>query len=224
MWLALVIAALCMFSAFGLLGWLWWRDHRRRRRHPDVLQAVRQRLFRIAGHLPDRRDVAHVEFPAIEASATIEALLIQGWPTAALVAAGDAVRQSPHDGRGYLHLARALLYCDDADNAARALARARSLGEVGPASQYLDARLRWHRVGRDEDRGAKRRAMDVLDILLDALERDPAFGEAAYHAAIVAHALGLEREASQIINKIEPLLEASPELKSYRKSLPRFEN
>lgn len=229
MWqILLVVACFILAAAMGLVGAFIYRYMRRRSVHLQIseqLERVRERIGRVSDLIPERRDLIHSEYPAIEVSATIEAWLLQDKPKNALVAATHAVSRAPKDGRVYLHLARTLLLCDEPEFAARALARARELGENSPASTYLDARVR---LSLNEMQGSNVRrlqgqeAVAILELLLNVVEQDPAFGDAAYHAGLLAIHLGFEEEGRRLLRRVEPLMEGSAERSRYLKDLERF--
>jgi cytochrome c-type biogenesis protein CcmH/NrfG len=169
--------------------------------------------------------LTHTSFPATEVAGAVEAWLLQDRPKNALVAAMHAVKTDPDDGEAYIHLARALFHCDEVDAAFRALSRAKSLAKDTPAVSYLEARIRLHSAGlgsgRDEVRDPAE-ALSILDLLLSALEHDPAFGEAAYHAAVLALSLGLKEEGRRLLRQVAPLMEASPERARYIEDVSRL--
>jgi hypothetical protein len=194
---------------------------------PQTLQKTRIRLQTILNRIPKHRSVTHSAFPPIEAAGAIEAWLLQNLPQNALVAAMHAVKQTPENADAYLHLARVLLHCNEPEGALRALMRARHLGGRSPAYRYLEARLKiqstgWH-PGHDkakiEDSSA---AVTALNLLVNVLEDDPAFGEAVYHAAVLAHAVGLEKEGKALFKRAEPLMEVSPEKTLYLGDVDRL--
>ena len=207
----------------GAYLWIYYRG--RPRQIKRRLAGVRARLDALGDRIPTRRNILYSEFPVIEASASIEAWLLQNQPKNALVAAMHAVKEEPDSGDAYLHLARTLLYCKETDGARRALQRARSLGQSGPALDYLDARLRLQRAGiLDAQPQLRNRAeaLAILERLLETVEKDPHFGDAAYHLGKLALAFGLEKEGKRLLEKVEPLMEASPELTPYTTDLDRL--
>ncbi|MFH2010605.1 MAG: hypothetical protein ABI333_28650 [bacterium] len=196
------------------------------------LQRLRSRLRAVQLLIPRRRALTYCDFPAIDAAATIEAWLLQQKPQNALAAANIALRADPRDWRVRLHLARTLFYCEELEAAARELVRARMLGDTSPAQDYLEARIRLAaaelacRRELDEPLAVESRmraeSAEALEMLLDVVERDPAFGDAAFHAGLLAIRIGLEAEGRDILTHVGPLMEASPEREEYMNEISRF--
>ena len=63
---------------------------------------------------------------------------------------------------------------------------------------------------------------EALEMLLHVVERDPAFGDAAFHAGLLAIRIGLEAEGRDILTHVGPLMEASPEREEYMNEISRF--
>jgi hypothetical protein len=236
-------------AAFVLALALWWRSRRHRQEEAeraeraeqaeqdaplsvDNLRRLRARLRTVVNHLPRRRALTYCDFPAIEATATIEAWLLQQKPENARAAATIALRADPRDWRVRLHLARTLFYCEEMEAAARELVRARLLGDNSPAQDYLEARIRLAAAemacARDaagpEDLATRLRveSAEALEMLLDVVERDPAFGDAAYHAGRLALRIGLEQEGRDLLGRVGPLMDASPEREDYLHEISRL--
>lgn len=234
-----VLLALAV-AAFVLALGLWLRARRQRREEKDDgeplsnenLRQLRSRLRTVANHLPRQRALTYCDFPAIEATATIEAWLLQQRPENARAAATIALRADPRDWRVRLHLARTLFYCEEMEAAARELVRARLLGDNSPAQDYLEARIRLAAAemacSRDLDAAddgefrLRIESAEALEMLLDVVERDPAFGDAAFHAARLAIRIGLEQEGRDILQHVGPLMEASPERADYLHEISRL--
>ena len=60
---------------------------------------------------------------------------------------------------------------------------------------------------------------DCLDKLVSAVQCEPAFTDALYHLARMAFKVGLVTEGKQLMEKIEPLMFASPEKLDYERDL-----
>ncbi len=227
-------------AAFGLAVNLWFRSRRPRPAEEkgeeplssENLRRLSSRLRTVANHLPRRRALTYCDFPAIDAAATIESWLLQQRPENARAAAKIALQAAPGDWRVRLHLARALFYCEEIEAAARELVRARLLGDNSPAQDYLEARIRLAAAemacARDLDEEAAQRlrlrveSAEALEMLLNVVERDPAFGDAAFHAGRLAIRIGLEQEGRQILRHVRPLMEASPEREEYLQAMSRL--
>jgi len=227
-------------AAFVLALGLWWRARRQRREEAsdgeplssENLRQLRSRLRTVANHLPRQRALTYCDFPAIDAAATIEAWLLQQRPENARAAATIALRADPRDWRVRLHLARTLFYCEEMEAAARELVRARLLGDNSPAQDYLEARIRLsaaemassRELDAPDDRTFRLRieSAEALEMLLDVVERDPSFGDAAFHAGRLAIRIGLEEEGRDILHHVAPLMEASPERDVYLDEVSRL--
>jgi hypothetical protein len=227
-------------AAFVLALGLWWRARRPRRDAEegdeplsrDYLQRLRFRLRTVANHLPRRRTLTYCDFPAIDAATTIEAWLLQHKPENARIAASIALRADPRNWRVRLHLARTLFYCEEMEAAAQELVRARLLGDNSPAQDYLEARIRLaaaemacsRELDEPHARAVRLRteSAEALEMLLDVVERDPAFGDAAFHAGRLAIRIGLEQEGRDILHHVGPLMEASPEREDYLDEVSRL--
>ena len=198
----------------------------------DNLRRLRSRMRELMPLIPIRRTLTYCDFPAIEAAATIEAWLLQQKPQNALAAASIALRAAPRDWRVRLHLARTLFYCDEVEAAARELVKARLLGDTSPAQDYLEARIRLvsaeMSIARDldepmemEDR-MRAESAEALEMLLNVVERDPGFSDAAFHAGLLAIRIGLEEEGRQLLRSLSPLMDASPEREHYLSEISRL--
>lgn len=235
---ALVAVAL---GAASMAAVLWWRAHRQHRAvvesegsplSPENLRRLRSRLRALSPLIPRRSSLTYRDFPAHEAAASIEAWLLQQKPQNALAAAHLAVRAEPRDWRVRLHLARTLFYCDEMEAAAQELVKARLLGDTSPAQDYLEARIRLasteHSLLADlsdheeVERRLRVESAEALDMLLGVVERDPRFGDAAFHAALLAIRIGLEPEGKALLAQLQPLMEASPERESYLREMSRL--
>ncbi len=235
-----VLLALAV-AAFVLALSLWWRARRQKpeeiieEEEPlsrENLRRLKSRLRTVVNHLPRRRALTYCDFPAIEAAATIEAWLLQQKPENARAAATIALRADPRDWRVRLHLARTLFYCEEMEAAARELVRARLLGDNSPAQDYLEARIRLaaaemasSRKPAEPDEHEFRlrlESAEALEMLLDVVERDPAFGDAAFHAGKLAIRIGLEQEGREILQQVGPLMDASPEREEYLDAVSRL--
>ncbi len=236
-----ILLALAL-AAFVLALGLWWRGRRIHRNEAaaadltplsaENLRQLRSRLRTVANHLPRQRALTYCDFPAIDAAATIEAWLLQQRPENARAAATIALRSDPRNWRVRLHLARTLFYCEEMEAAARELVRARLLGDNSPAQDYLEARIRLAatEIACSRDQTAaddlafrlRNESAEALEMLLDVVERDPAFGDAAYHAGRLAIRIGLEQEGREILYHVAPLMEASPERADYLHEVSRL--
>ena len=226
--------------AASLAVWLWLRSRRQRREIEDLqsplsrnnLRRLRTRLRAVAPLIPRRASLTYCDFPAIEATATIEAWLLQQKPRNALAAARLAVRADPRDWRVRLHLARTLFYCDEMEAAARELVKARLLGDTSPAQDYLEARIRLASAQlsvedeleepEDIEHRIQAESAEALDMLLTVVERDPRFCDAAFHAGLLALRIGLEPEGRTLLTQLQPLMETSPERDVYQDVVKRF--
>lgn len=236
--IALSISALAV-AALAVV--LWWRT--RRRRPPpaqeitsplrgDHLQRLQGRLRAILPLIPKSASLTYRDFPAHEAAAAIEAWLLQQKPRNALAAAHLAVRAEPRDWRVRLHLARTLFYCDEIEAAAQELVKARLLGDTSPAQDYLEARIRLASTElslvaqtpepEELERRLRLEFAEALDMLLGVVERDPRFGDAAFHAARLAIRIGLEPEGQSLLRQLRPLMEASPEREVFLHEMSRL--
>ena len=63
---------------------------------------------------------------------------------------------------------------------------------------------------------------DCLDKLVSAVQREPAFTDALYHLARMAIKVGLVAEGMALMEKIEPLMFASPERHCYDRDLSKL--
>lgn len=217
----IIIGVLAVFAF-----WLWSRMKPiRQRKIKKRLEQIRGRIAAVHALIPQQRNITYSEFPIIEASASIEAWLLQNQPKNALIAAMHAVKAEPENGNTYLHLARTLLYCDEIEGARRALQRARSLGQSGVAPDYLEARIKLHAAGILEESGILKTSdetLGILERLINTVEKDPNFGDAAYHLGRLALALGLKEEGRLLLKKVEPLMETSPERTGFATDLNRL--
>jgi len=236
-----VLLAMALAAFVVALG-LWLRARRHRREEAaeaelaplssENLRQLRARLRTVANHLPRQRALTYCDFPAIDAAATIEAWLLQQRPENARAAATIALRADPRNWRVRLHLARTLFYCEEMEAAARELVRARLLGDNSPAQDYLEARIRLAAAeiacsreldaAEDPDFRLRYESAEALEMLLGVVERDPAFGDAAYHAGRLAIRIGLEEEGRDILHHVAPLMEASPERADYLHEVSRL--
>ncbi len=178
----------------------------RRRGGSHRLAAVRQRLRSQAERLPEQKRLVDSEYPVYFGATAVEAWLLQGRPYNALAAANEAVKRSPGDPVAHLYLARTLLHCGLADQAAKALERSARLGGQTAAHRYLAACLAWERLrARGEPRADQ--VIRILELLMAVLEEEPHFGEAGVLAAAAARRLGLEEEAHLLEERSRPLAE-----------------
>jgi hypothetical protein len=225
---ALIVLALAATVAAVIL-WL------RSRRDPqpaigtqlttEAVGRLRGRLRALTARIPRHRSLTYSDFPAISAAGAIEAWLLQQKPRNALAAATIAVKSAPYDWRVRLHLARTHFYCQDLEAAAKELVKARMLGDTSPAQDYLEARIRLASAesglqapaADENDAEARLRfeSAEALDLLLDVVERDPAFVDAAFHAGILALRLGLRDEARELLDQLQPLMDVSLERDQY---------
>jgi hypothetical protein len=237
--LVYVLIAVAVLAA-GLAVWLWLRSRRQARKiedlqsplSPNNLRRLRSRLRAVSPQIPSRASLTYRDFPAIEAAATIEAWLLQQKPQNALAAAKLAVRSDPRDWRVRLHFARVLFYCDEMEAAAQELVKARLLGDTSPAQDYLEARIRLASAQlsvEDDDeepleieRRIQMESAEALDMLLTVVERDPRFGDAAFHAGLLALRIGLEPEGEILLRQLGPLMDASPERDAYQRTVSRL--
>jgi hypothetical protein len=235
--IALVVLAL---SAASLAGFVWWRARRRRRPAKETssplsgenLRRLQGRLRALVPLIPKRASLTYRDFPAHEAAAAIEAWLLQQKPRNALAAAYLAVRAEPRDWRVRLHLARTLFYCDEMEAAAQELVKARLLGDTSPAQDYLEARIRLAstelslqsdaREPEEMERRLRLESAEALEMLLGVVERDPRFGDAAFHAARLAIRIGLESEGRALLEQIGPLMDVSPEREDFLLEISRL--
>lgn len=225
--LYIVLMTLIILMAFtGGFILLWMKLKPLRRRNTKRrLEQVRERLKAVYIRIPHQRNIAYSEYPVIEASASIEAWLLQNRPKNALIAAMHAVKSEPESGDAYLHLARTLLFCDEIEGARRALQRAQSLGQSGVAVDYLETRIQLQINGILEESFEVQHSdkmLGILERLLDTVEKDPNFGDAAYHLGRLALAIGLREEGKRLLEKVEPLMDASPERPGYQIDLNRL--
>lgn len=238
----LVFGLIAVASGSALLAaWLWWRARRWRRSEAELFRGTPlsgENLSRLSGRLralvpliPQRASLTYRDFPAHEAAAAIEAWLLQQKPHNALAAAHMAVRAEPRDWRVRLHLARTLFYCDEMEAAAQELVKARLLGDTSPAQDYLEARIRLastelsllaHQETSEVERRLRLESAEALDMLLGVVERDPRFGDAAFHAALLAIRIGLELEGRALMEQLRPLMDTSPERETYLREMARL--
>lgn len=237
--LAIVLGVVAVV-ALVLAGTLWWRARLRRRPAVEpVSPSSGDHLYRLQGRLrallpliPKSASLTYRDFPAHEAAAAIEAWLLQQKPRNALAAAHLAVRAEPRDWRVRLHLARTLFYCDEIEAAAQELVKARLLGDTSPAQDYLEARIRLASMElslvaespepEELERRLRLEFAEALDMLLGVVERDPRFGDAAFHAARLAIRIGLEPEGRTLLRQLRPLMEASPEREVFLQEVSRL--
>lgn len=227
-------------AAFTVAAVVWWRTRQRRRESEEVgsplsnenLRRLQKRLRALVPLIPKCASLTYRDFPAHEAAAAIEAWLLQQKPRNALAAAHLAVRAEPRDWRVRLHLARTLFYCDEMEAAAQELVKARLLGDTSPAQDYLEARIRLASTELsllaempepDEMHHRLRvESAEALDMLLGVVERDPRFGDAAFHAARLAIRIGLETEGRALLEQLRPLMEVSPEREVFLHEIARL--
>ncbi len=222
-----VFMSTVILGVFAVLAfWLWSRiQPMRQRKIRSRLEHIRGRITAVHTLIPAERNIAYSEFPVIEASASIEAWLLQNQPKNALIAAMHAVKGEPENGNAYLHLARTLLYCNEIEGARKALQRARSLGRSGAAADFLEARIKLQDAGILKETGMLKTSdetLAILERLVDTVEQDPNFGDAAYHLGRLALAMGLKEEGRLLLEKVKPLMEASPERSGFTMDLSRL--
>lgn len=63
---------------------------------------------------------------------------------------------------------------------------------------------------------------DCLDKLVAAVEREPAFTDALYHLARMALRVGFEEQWRELMEKLEPLMDASTERRFYERDLSQL--
>jgi hypothetical protein len=139
-------------------------------------------------------------------SLVVEARLLSGCPSQALLEAEDEVLNHPEDGGGFVALAKALLYCQKDDEARAALRWAQRLGADDPEFDYLRARL-------------SQGDLSALRLCLRACRREPGYPEALYLCARLCLHLGFREEGEQLLRHIAPLMHLSVERLAYRRDL-----
>ncbi len=140
------------------------------------------------------------------ASMQVEARLLSGCPSQALVEVEVEVLNNPQDGGGFVALAKALLYCQKEEEARAALRWAQRLGANDPEFDYLRARL-----GHGD--------LAALRLCLRACRREPGFAEALYLCARLCLRLQFLVEGEQLLRHIAPLMHLSVERIAYRRDL-----
>ena len=63
---------------------------------------------------------------------------------------------------------------------------------------------------------------EAAGIKIGVVERDPGFGDAAFHAGRLAIRIGLKEEGRDMLHNLGPLMEASPEREDYLTELSRL--
>lgn len=160
-WVMVAIAAgLVVMAGTGVLLVRHVRRRPRARLSSDIEERradIRRRLSGILVRTPARSALGSSEIPAHPRAAQIEAKLLAGELTGALLAAEDTLIDEPTDPRVYVLLARVLVHCDELGAAARKLVRARRLGASGPMLHYLEARVQQRKLDPDaRDPGGRR--------------------------------------------------------------------
>ena len=114
--------------------------------------------------------------------------------------------QNPSDPGAFVALSKALLYCEQEDEARAALRWAQRLGADDAEFDYLQARL-------------APPGKDALLLCLRACRREPAYAEALYLCAQLALRVGLRAEGERLLRHIAPLMDLSIERQPYLRAL-----
>jgi hypothetical protein len=187
------------------------------RRHLGALLSGRRGadLADLRARLADLRAVTPRTPPLLRGAPThplsllVEARVLGGCPSQARSESEQEVLQNPGDPGAFVALSKALLYCDQEDEARAALRWAQRLGADDAEADYLQARL-------------LPPGPEALHLCLRACRREPAYGEALYLCAQLARGLGLRSEGERLLRHIEPLMQVSLERQPYLRELGRL--